>query len=165
MRDRRRPVTAVVAVVAATIAAAAAAQSANVQRCEGKDGRVTYSNTQCPEGTVPVRKVNTDPPVSVEARKAAEDLAKKDAAAARQIEKEQSQQEARARKEADDRAKADARADARAKERCERATRDLERARAARAELGAHAATAEKLQKADLAIGRREADVAKACAR
>ena len=162
MRDPHRSVLTIVAV---TVAAAAAAQSANVQRCEGKDGRVTYSNTQCPEGTVPVRKVNTDPPVSVEARKAAQDLAKKDAAAAQQLEKDQAQQEARERKQADERAKVEARADDKAKEKCERAKRDLERAKATRAELGGRAATVEILQKADLAIGRNEAEVAKECAR
>ena len=143
------------------LATAATAQSANVQRCEGKDGRVTYSNTQCPEGSHPVRKVNTDPPVSVEAKKAAEDLAKKDAAAAKQIEKEQAQQEVRDRKQADERA----RADAKSREKCERAKRDLERARATRAELGGRGATVEKLQKADAAVGRHEADVGKECAR
>jgi len=162
MKDLRRSVATIAALaVAVLVGGAAAAQSANVQRCEGKDGRVTYSNTQCPEGTLPVRKVNTDPPISVEAKKAAQELAKKDAAAARQIEKDQAQQEARDRKQADERAKADAKA----REKCERAKRDLERARTTRAELGSRAATAEKLQKADLAIGRHEADVAKDCAR
>ena len=160
----KAPHRTVVAIVAVTIAAAAAAQSANVQRCEGKDGRVTYSNTQCPEGTVPVRKVNTDPPVSVEARKAAQDLAKKDAAAAQQLDKDQAQQGAREKKQADERARGDARADAKARENCQRAKRDLERARTTRAELGGRAATVEMLQKADLAIGRQEAEVAKDCA-
>jgi hypothetical protein len=45
------------------VGTAATPQSQQVHRCEGKDGKVTYSNTQCPEGTKPVRKVNTDPPV------------------------------------------------------------------------------------------------------
>ncbi|MGB2817807.1 MAG: DUF4124 domain-containing protein [Burkholderiaceae bacterium] len=162
MKDLRRSLATITALaVAVLLAGAASAQSASVQRCEGKDGRVTYSNTQCPEGTLPVRKVNTDPPISVEAKKAAQELAKKDAAAARQIEKDQAQQEARDRKQADERA----RADAKAREKCERAKRDLERARATRAELGARAATVEKLQKADLAISRHEADVGKDCAR
>lgn len=161
MKDLHRSVVAIVTVALATAAGAASAQSASVQRCEGKDGRVTYSNTQCPDGTVPVRKVNTDPPVSVEAKQAAQELAKKDAAAAKKVEKDQAQQEAREKKQADERA----RADARAKEKCERAKRDLERARTTRAELGGRAATVEKLQKADLAISRHEADVGKDCAR
>lgn len=162
MKDPHRSVIATFTVaLAAAVAGVASAQSGNVQRCEGKDGRVTYSNTQCPDGTVPVRKVNTDPPVSVEARQAAQELAKKDTAAAKQLGKDQAQQDARDRKQADERAKADAKA----REKCERAKRDLERARTTRAELGSRAATAEKLQKADLAIGRHEADVAKDCAR
>ena len=153
------------AVVTLALTGAASAQSSSVQRCESKDGRVTYSNTQCPDGTVPVRKVNTDPPVSVEAKKAAQELAKKDSAAAQQIDKEQAEQEARDRKQAEERAKADAKADATAKERCARAKRNLERARATRADLGTRAATAEKLQTADREVGRHEAEVAKDCPR
>ncbi|MGZ8273882.1 MAG: DUF4124 domain-containing protein [Burkholderiaceae bacterium] len=167
MKHPHRPVVAAaaLAIAVAGVAGIVSAQSANVQRCEGKDGRVTYSNTQCPEGTVPIRKVNTDPPVSVEAKKAAQDLAKKDADAAKQLEKDQAGQEARDRKQVDQRAKADAKADAKAQEKCERAKRDLERAKTTRAELGGRAATVEMLQKADLAIGRHEADIAKDCAR
>lgn len=150
-----------VAVAALAFVAAASAQPSSVHRCEGKDGRVTYSNTQCPDGTVPVRKVNTDPPVSVEAKKAAQELAKKDSAAVKQVEKEQAQQEARDRKQAEERSKAEAKA----KEKCERAKRDLERAKATRAELGGRAATVEKMQKADREIGRYEAEVTKDCPR
>jgi hypothetical protein len=137
------------------------AQAGGVQRCEGKDGAVAYSNTQCPPGTTPVRKVNTDPPVSVEARKAAQEQAKKDAAAAHKIDKERTQQETRQRRQADDRSKSDARA----KERCEGARRALERAQATRSDLGARPATVEQMQKADREISRRESDVARDCAR
>lgn len=141
--------------------AAAHAQSGVVQRCESKDGRVTYSNTECPPGTVPVRKVNTEPPVSVDERKAAQERAKKDNAAVKQLDKERAQQEARERKLADDRAKAEAKA----KERCEQARRDLERGRNARVEMNARAASPAQLQKADQEISRREAEVARECAR
>jgi hypothetical protein len=162
MKDPHRSVVAIVTLALAALAAGTAfAQSSSVQRCEGKDGRVTYSNTQCPDGTVPVRKVNTDPPVSVEAKQAAQDQARKDAAAAKKLDKDQAQQEARERKQADERA----RADAKAREKCERASRDLERARATRTELAGRAATVEKLQKADAVIGRHEAQVAKDCPR
>lgn len=146
---------------AVALVTAAAAQTGTVQRCESKDGRVTYSNTACPEGTSPVRKVNTDPPVSVDAKKAAEQRANKDGAALKQIDRERAQQEARDRKQADERAKADAKA----KERCERAKRDLERAKATRADLNARPAPVEKMQKADHEIGRREEEVARECAR
>jgi hypothetical protein len=148
-------------VLTLTLAASAYGQSGVVQRCESKDGRVTYSNTDCPAGTVPVRKVNTEPPLSVEDRKAAQERARKDSAAAKQIDKEQAQQEARDRKQADERAKADTKA----KERCDAARREVERATAARAEFNAKATSADRLEKADLEIKRREADAARECGR
>jgi hypothetical protein len=141
--------------------AAALAQSGTVQRCEAKDGKVTYSNTQCPPGTAPVRKVNTDPPISVEAREAAQAQARKDAAALKKADKERAEQEARERKQAEARA----RADDKASERCERARRDLERAQATRAEVGRRASTVEQMQKADREVGRRETEAEKACPR
>jgi hypothetical protein len=149
------------ALAALVLAATATAQTGAVQRCESKDGRVTYSNTACPEGTLPVRKVNTEPPVSVDAKKAAEERARKESAALQQIDKGKAQQEAHDRKQADERAKADAKA----KERCERTRRELERAQATRADLNAGPLSVEKMQKADRDVGRREAEVAKECAR
>lgn len=143
----------------ALIPAVAAAQA--IQRCESKDGRVTYSNTTCPEGTVPVRKVNTEPPISVDDRKAAQERARAEGAVARKVEKEQAQQEARDRKEADERAKADARA----RERCETAQRNLERSMAARAELNARPSTADRIEKAESDVKRRESEVARDCSR
>ena len=154
-----------VLVLALVFAAAVEAQSGVVQRCESKDGRVTYSNTACPTGTVPVRKVNTEPPISVEDRKAAQERARKDSAAAKQVDKEQSQQETRDRKQADERAKAETKADAKAQERCDNARRELERSKASRTDLNARAATADKIQKAELEINRREAGVARECKR
>lgn len=130
-----------------------------VQRCESKDGHVTYSNTQCPPGSTPVRKVNTDPPVSVEEQKAAQERAKKETTAAKQIDKERAQTEARDKRAADERAKTEAKA----KERCERARRDLQRAKTTRAELSERAATVDKMQKADHEISRREAEVTRDC--
>lgn len=130
-----------------------------VQRCESKDGRVTYSNTTCPEGTAPVRKVNTEPPISVDDRKGAQERARKESAAAKQIDKEQAQQEARDRKQADERAKADAKA----KERCANARRELDRSRASRGELNARPSAPEKIEKAESEIRRRESEVAREC--
>jgi len=143
----------------ALIPTAVAAQA--IQRCESKDGRVTYSNTTCPDGTVPVRKVNTEPPISVEDRKAAQERARADGATARKVDKEQAQQEARDRKQADDRAKADAKA----RERCENAQRSLERSMAARAELNARPTTLDKIDKAESEVKRRESEVARECNR
>ena len=143
----------------ALIPAAAGAQA--IQRCESKDGRVTYSNTTCPGGTVPVRKVNTEPPISVDDRKAAQERARTDGAAAKKAEKERAEQEARDRKQADERAKADAKG----RERCETARRNLERAAAARAELNTRPSTADKIEKAESEVKRRESDVAQECGR
>jgi hypothetical protein len=150
-----------VLVLSLAFAAAAAAQSGVVQRCESKDGRVTYSNTACPAGTAPVRKVNTEPPISVEDRKAAQERARKESAAVKEIDKEQAQQERLERKQADDRAKSDIKA----KERCDTASRELERSKASRTELNTRPSTAEKIDKADADIRRREADVARECSR
>ena len=151
------------------VGTAAAPQSQQVHRCEGKDGKVTYSNTQCPEGTKPVRKVNTDPPVKVEDQQAAKDRAKQDAAEVKQIEKERAQQDAKEKRDAEDQKKAAAteqkKAAAKAQEKCGRAMKELETARTTRAELYARATTVEKMQKADREIGRREADVARDCPR
>jgi hypothetical protein len=144
------------ALASATIAGA---QSDVIQRCESKDGRVTYSNTTCPSGTTPVRKVNTEPPISVDDRKAAQERARKEGAAAKQAETEKAQQEARDRKQVDERAKADAKA----KERCENARRELERSRASRGELNARPSTPEKIEKAESDIKRRESEVAREC--
>jgi hypothetical protein len=135
------------------------ASAEGVQRCESADGKVTYSNTQCPEGTSAVRKVNTSPPVATDEQKAAKDRAKRDAAEAKSIDKAKSQEQARAEREAAERKKAEAKQH----ERCERAQKDLERARNTRAALDQRAATVEQMQKADKEIGRRETDAAKAC--
>jgi hypothetical protein len=143
----------------------AQASPASVQRCESADKRVTYSNTECPPGTVAVRPVNTDPPVNVEDREAARQRSRSDTNTARQAGKEQAQQEARDRRDADQRSKLEARTDAKARDRCERAQRALERAMKAREDLGRQAATIEKMQKADAETRRREADVAKDCPR
>jgi hypothetical protein len=153
--------TVLVLVLAGGLGGTAGAPADEIQRCESKDKRITYSNTTCPDGTVATRKVNTEPPVSVDDRKAAQDRVRRDTAAVRQIDKDQAQQEVRERRQADDRAKADAKA----KERCDAARRDVDKARLARGEMNARAYPAEKLQKADLEIDRREAVLTRACAR
>jgi hypothetical protein len=150
----------VLALATALLAAAALAQQ-QVHRCEAKDGKVTYSNTQCPEGTTPVRKVNTDPPVRVEDQQAAKDRAKKDAAEVKQIEKERAQQEAKDQNAA----KAQKKNETKPQEKCDRARGELEKAKATRAELYAKATTVERMQQADRDITRRETDVARDCAR
>jgi len=145
--------------LALALASVAGAQSDVIKRCESKDGRVSYSNTACPAGTTPVRKVNTEPPISVDDRKATQERARKESAAAKQIDKEQARQETRDRKQAEERAKADARA----KERCDGARRELEQSLASRAELNARPSSAEKIEKAESEIRQRESDVKRDC--
>lgn len=153
--------SAAAALLSGLLAAASAQADGTVQRCEGRDGRVTYSNTPCPDGTALVRKVNTDPPVSVEAKQAAQERARRDSAAVKALEEQRAQQEARDRRQASERAKAEAKAG----ERCERARRELVRAQAARSELGQRPAPAAKTAQAAQDVERREAEVAKACPR
>ena len=142
-----------------TLSAAAFGQQAQVQRCEGKDGKVTYSNRECPAGTSPVRKVDTAPPISVPDDKAAKDRAKKDIAEAKQLDKERKQQEAEEKKAADKRA----RAEQKIADKCERARRELARAIEARNALEKRAAKVEEMQKAAQEVSRREADLPQAC--
>ena len=135
-----------------------------VQRCEAADGKVTYSNSACPDGTKSVRQVNTTPPIAVEEQKAAKDRAKRDAANAKDAEnvrdKDRETEEAKAERAAAEQKKAQAKE----RERCDRAKRDLERARSARASLlQQRAATIEEMQKGDREVSKREAEAAKAC--
>lgn len=149
---------AVLGLLAATLSPAALAQT--VQRCESRDGKVTYSNTKCPEGTSAVRPVNTSPPVAVDEQKAAKERAKRDAAEAKAIDQTRQKEEAKAERAAADQKKAEDKE----RQRCEQARRDLERARTARASLMQRsAATIEDVQKADTEVSRREAEADKAC--
>ena len=158
---RYRSIAAGICLLAVGTVSAQQPQQQQVQRCEAKDGKVTYSNTQCPDGTTPVRKVNTDPAVRVEDQQAAKDRAKKDAAEVKQIEKERAQQDAKEQRQANDRKKTEAKT----QEKCDRAKKELDKTKATRAELYARATTVEKMQKADSEISRRETDVGRDCPR
>ena len=153
---------AIVLFVLATTGTHSAAQT--VQRCEAADGKVTYSNSACPDGTKSVRQVNTAPPIAVEEQKAAKDRAKRDAANAKEAEKardnERETDDAKSERAAAEQKKVQAKE----RERCDRAKRDLDRARTARASLlQQRAATIDEMQKADREISKRETDAAKAC--
>ena len=138
---------------------AVSAQQIQVSRCEGKDGTVTYSIRECPAGTSPVRKINTQPAVSVPDAKAAKDRAKKDAAEVKQTEKERQQQAADEKRAAEKRVKAEVQV----ADRCERARRELARAIQARNALDTKAATVEQMQKASQEVSRRDSELPKAC--
>lgn len=153
---------ALVLLVLTTTGSPTAAQT--VQRCEAADGKVTYSNSACPDGTKSVRQVNTAPPIAVDEQKAAKDRAKRDAANAKDAEKardkERETEEANSERAAAEQKKVQAKE----RERCDRAKRELERARSARASLlQQRAATIDEMQKGDREISKREAEVAKAC--
>lgn len=161
-----RPGTACWALVLTALHAAAAATT--VQRCETADGKVTYSNTQCPAGTSPTRKVDTAPPVSVDEQKAAKERARQDSQAARQVdkqaekqaEKQRAQEQSKTAKDATDRKKTETRT----RERCDKALQELDRARDRRADLTARARTIEQEQKAETEVKRRETDAKRDCA-
>ena len=147
------------ALVAIVIGNSAAAQQMLVQRCEGKDGNVTYSNRECPAGTRPVRKVDTSPQVSVPDQQAAKDRAKKDVAAVKQLDRDQKKQADEEKRAAEKREKAELKV----ADRCERARRDLARAIEARNKVDTRAATIEQMQKASQEVSKREAELPKAC--
>lgn len=92
------------ALIAAFVVCTAGAQ---IQRCEGPDGKVTYSNESCPPGTTAVKKVDTRPPVTEADAKSAKTRAQRDAEEAKAIEKQ---------REAEDKSRARARDGARKKE-------------------------------------------------
>jgi hypothetical protein len=143
----------------ALLVACGASLAQQVQRCESSDGKVTYSNTKCPDGTTPVRSVNTSPPVAVDEQKAAKERAKRDADEAKAIDKARTKEEAQVQRAADDQKKAQAKN----RERCEKTRRDLAEAMDTRAELHRKPATIQQMQKADGDIAKREAEVARAC--
>jgi Domain of unknown function (DUF4124) len=144
---------------ALSLAAATPVLAETVQRCESADGKVTYSNTQCPAGTSATRKVNTSPPVAVDEEKAAKDRARRDAAEVKEIEKARAKEEQKAERTAAEQKKAQDKQ----REKCDRAKHDVERAVNARAALQLKAATVEQMQKADREISKREAEATKAC--
>jgi hypothetical protein len=67
-----------------------------IQRCESPGGSITYSNTDCPPGTRPVRSVAPAPQPSPEAREAAAARAKRDAEQAGAYEDQRRRQQAEA---------------------------------------------------------------------
>jgi hypothetical protein len=143
----------------ALLVACGACLAQQVQRCESPDGKVTYSNTKCPDGTSPVRSVNTSPPVAVDEQKAAKERAKRDADEAKAIDKARAKEETQVQRAAADQKKAQAKD----RERCEKTKRDLAKAMDTRAELHHKPATIQQMQKADSDIAKREAEVARDC--
>lgn len=65
-----------------------------IQRCEDARGKITYSNTECPAGTSPVKALQAAPAPTPEAQQAARDKAARDAQAAQQMGEQRQQQQA-----------------------------------------------------------------------
>lgn len=65
-----------------------------IQRCEDARGKITYSNTECPAGTSPVKALQAAPTPTPEAQQAARDKAARDAQAAQQMGEQRQQQQA-----------------------------------------------------------------------
>ncbi len=66
---------------------------AEIQRCEGADGKITYSNESCPQNTKAVRKVDTRPPVVEADVKAAKTRAQREAEEAKALDKQREAEE------------------------------------------------------------------------
>lgn len=81
-----------IALISAQIVSTAGAQQ--IQRCEGPDGRVTYSNSACPDGTRASGAVKAAPTPSPEAQAAARDKAARDAQTAAALTKQRQAQQA-----------------------------------------------------------------------
>jgi hypothetical protein len=91
--------------VAFIVPAAVATQP--IQRCEGAGGRVTYSNSECPEGTQPVKSVQSAPTPTPEVQRAARDQAARDAQGAQQLAEQRKAQQATAARQQQDQRVAD----------------------------------------------------------
>jgi Domain of unknown function (DUF4124) len=65
-----------------------------IQRCEDSRGKITYSNTECPTGTSPVKALQAAPTPSPEAQQAAREKAAREAQAAQQLGQQRQQQQA-----------------------------------------------------------------------
>jgi len=78
-----------------------------IQRCEDARGRITYSNADCPEGTRPVRSVQSAPAPSAEAMQSARDKAERDAQTARQLSDQRHSQQTAAAQQNEQQRKAD----------------------------------------------------------
>lgn len=56
-----------------------------IQRCEGPGGRITYSNTDCPEGTKPIKALQAAPAPTSEAQQAARERAARETRAVQEL--------------------------------------------------------------------------------
>jgi hypothetical protein len=78
--------------LALTLPVASGAQT--IQRCEAADGRISYSDAECPAGTKPVKALSAAPAPSPQAQQAARDQAARDAQAAQKLAEQRRVQQA-----------------------------------------------------------------------
>lgn len=64
-----------------------------IQRCEDARGKITYSNTECPPGTSPVKALQAAPAPTPEAQQAAREKAAREAQTAQQLGQQRQQQQ------------------------------------------------------------------------
>jgi hypothetical protein len=64
-----------------------------IQRCEDARGKITYSNTECPPGTSPVKAMQAAPAPTPEAQQAAREKAVREAQTAQQLGQQRQQQQ------------------------------------------------------------------------
>jgi len=64
-----------------------------IQRCEDARGKITYSNTECPQGTSPVKALQAAPAPTPEAQQAAREKVAREAQAAQQLGQQRQQQQ------------------------------------------------------------------------
>jgi hypothetical protein len=84
------------ALLAAVSLAAGSTAAQTVQRCEGADGKITYSNESCPAGTRAVRNIDVPEAPKASDQKAARERAARDTEAAQALEKRRRDEEAKA---------------------------------------------------------------------
>jgi predicted S18 family serine protease len=87
------------AFVAATVLCAPIALGQQVQRCESPEGKVTYSNTPCPEGTQAVRKIESEPGPTAAEQKAARERAQQHSRELDKLERQRQKEEEKAARE------------------------------------------------------------------
>lgn len=98
-RGRMRAGTAVAVGIAFASAAALAQSGAALQRCESPDGKVTYANVACPDGTRAVRAVPPAAAPSAEDARAARERLKADQQQVQKIDKARAAEDAQLQRE------------------------------------------------------------------
>ena len=86
-------------VVAAGLVCPPFAFSQQVQRCESPEGKVTYSNVPCPDGTQAVRKIESDPAPNAADQKAARERAQQHSRELDKLERQRQKEEEKAARE------------------------------------------------------------------